>query len=263
MCPLGGSNEYAGPSGGAYRYEYFKKIVKLEPIDMTWFKFDFSTLAEDKTDLLVALVAFLYVGLLDTKSTLFSMAEFAGMADPTTNDFEGSTAGFLVDGLATSIGACMGTSPITTYIESAPGIEVGGRAGVTAIVVGLWFLVSCFFAPISASIPPWATGPALILVGAMMMRSLTKIDWNNYGAAIPAFLTICLMPLTYSIAYGLIGGIVSWVIINGADRLLTKIFGAPADADADFAESSVEAPVEVNLVAENRPKKKQPKGPFA
>ena len=87
---------------------------------------------------------------------------------------------FVTDGLATSLGALMGTSPVTTYIESAPGIEAGGRTGLTAVFVSIFFLLSIFFAPILASIPPWATGPALILTGAMMMRGLTKVDWYVY-----------------------------------------------------------------------------------
>merc|ERR1712216_750935 len=144
------------------------------------------------------------------------MSKFAGLQDEEGN-FEGQTQAFIVDGLATSIGACMGTSPVTTYIESATGIEAGGRTGITAIVVGIYFAISIPFAPLLASIPPWATGPALILVGAMMMRGLTKIDWNDYNSAVPAFLTIILMPLTYSIAYGIIAGIVSWIVLKLAD----------------------------------------------
>ena len=100
----------------------------------------------------------------------------------------------------------MGTSPVTTYIESAPGLAEGGKTGLTAIVVSFYFLLSVFFAPLLASVPPWATGPALIIVGAMMMRGVVEIDWDNHAEAIPAFVTIALMPLTYSIAYGIIGG---------------------------------------------------------
>jgi len=149
------------------------------------------------------------------------MSKFAGLQDE-EGDFEGQTQAFVVDGVATSIGACMGTSPVTTYIESAPGIEAGGRTGVTAIVVGCYFGISIFFAPILASVPPWATGPALILVGAMMMRGLVDIDWDDYGSAIPAFLTMILMPLTYSIAYGMIAGISSWIIIYVSDMCITE-----------------------------------------
>lgn len=174
------------------------------------------------------------------------MAEFAGLLDKEGN-FPGQMAAFIVDGAATSFGSFMGVSPVTTYIESAPGIEAGGRTGLTAIIVGLYFLISIFFAPLLASVPPWATGPALVIVGAMMMRGLTKIDWTNYGEAIPAFLTIVIMPLTYSIAYGIIAGIGSYIVIN-IDSLIAKVLGkkdpappveAPAKADEPAGEGQI------------------------
>jgi len=198
VYPLGGGGALGG---GAYRFEYFKKVAKVEPINMAGGQMDFSW---NQGGLGIALFTFLYVDLLDTTGTLFAMAKFAKLIDPATGDFEGSTKAFMVDAVSTSLGALMGTSPVTTYIESAPGIEEGGRTGVTAIVVSFYFLLSIFFAPLLASVPPWATGPALIIVGAMMMKGLVDIDWNNYGEAIPAFVTIALMPLTYSIAYGII-----------------------------------------------------------
>ena len=175
------------------------------------------------------------------------MAEFAGLLDKEGN-FPGQMAAFIVDGAATSFGSFMGVSPVTTYIESAPGIEAGGRTGLTAIIVGFYFLISIFFAPLLASVPPWATGPALVIVGAMMMRGLTKIDWTNYGEAIPAFLTIVIMPLTYSIAYGIIAGIGSYLVINGIDFLIAKILPkkdpappveAPAKADEPAGEGQI------------------------
>jgi len=118
-----------------------------------------------------------------------------------------------VDGFATTMGAVFGTSPVTTYIESAPGILEGGRTGLTAVFVSLWFFLATFFAPILASIPAWCTGSALIIVGAMMMKGLTKINWEDPQESIPAFLTIIIMPFTYSIAYGLIVGILTWCIM--------------------------------------------------
>ena len=136
----------------------------------------------------------------------FSMAEYAGMVDENGN-FEGQTAAFCSDAVGTIFGSLLGTSSVTTYIESAAGIEEGGRTGLTAVVVALFFLLSLVFAPIFASIPPWATGPALIIIGSLMMKSVMKIDWNNTRHAIPAFVTIVTMPLTYSIAYGIIGGL--------------------------------------------------------
>ena len=103
-------------------------------------------------------------------STLYSMAKFAGLRDPITSDFENSTVAYCVDAFSISMGALMGTSPVTAFVESATGISEGGKTGIAAIVTGLMFLVSVFFAPIFASIPPWATGSALVIVGSLMIR---------------------------------------------------------------------------------------------
>lgn len=106
----------------------------------------------------------------DTTGTLYSMAKFAGLRDPVTLDFENSTIAYCVDAFSISMGALMGTSPVTAFIESATGISEGGKTGITAIVTGLAFFVSVFFAPIFASIPAWATGGALVIVGSLMIR---------------------------------------------------------------------------------------------
>lgn len=98
------------------------------------------------------------------------MAKFAGLRDPITSDFENSTVAYCVDAFSISMGALMGTSPVTAFVESATGISEGGKTGIAAIVTGLMFLVSVFFAPIFASIPPWATGSALVIVGSLMIR---------------------------------------------------------------------------------------------
>eukprot|EP00961_Rhodomonas_salina_P286726 3874538-Rhodomonas_salina.1 len=117
----------------------------------------------DGGNLALALFTFLYVDLLDTTGTLFAMAKFAGLVNPETGDFKNSTRAFMVDAVSTSIGAVLGTSPVTTLVESASGIEEGGRTGLAAVTVGCFFFISCFFAPLLASVPPWATGPALIV----------------------------------------------------------------------------------------------------
>jgi len=217
VYPQGGG---AGLGGGEYRWQYFKQLAKLEGIDKTAFNIDFEGLGT--IELWLALFTFLYVDLLDTTGTFFAMAEFAGFMDQ-KGDFEGQQAGFLMDGLATTVGALLGTSPVTTYIESASGIEAGGRTGLTSVTVGIMFLLSTFFAPLLASVPPWASGPALIIVGAMMMKGIKDIDWADYDAAIPAFLTIAVMPLTYSIAYGLIAGIGSFVALWLGEAALKQL----------------------------------------
>lgn len=167
----------------------------------------------------------LYVDILDTTGTLYSMAKFAGLRDPVTLDFEGSTIAYCVDAFSISMGALMGTSPVTAFIESATGISEGGKTGITAIVTGLMFLVSVFFAPIFASIPSWATGGALVIVGSLMIRNVVAINWDYIGDAVPAFLTIIIIPFTYNIAYGVIVGIISYVLINGIPFILRKISG--------------------------------------
>ncbi|KAK1763820.1 permease family-domain-containing protein [Phialemonium atrogriseum] len=163
----------------------------------------------------LALVTFLYVDILDCTGTLYGMARFANLIDPVTQDFEGSSVAYMVDALSISVGAVLGVPPVTAFVESGAGISEGGKTGLTSMVAGLCFFISIFFAPIFASIPPWATGCVLILVGAMMVRSVTEINWRYMGDAVPAFLTICLMPFTYSIANGLIGGICSYALLNG------------------------------------------------
>lgn len=120
---------------------------------------------------------------------------------------------FLADGFGIVIGATLGTSPLTVFAESAVGIREGGRTGICSLMVAIGFGISMFLSPIFASIPPYATGPALILVGAMMMEHSRYIDWNNIRQAAPAFLTMITMPLTYSIAYGVIAGLTTAIFL--------------------------------------------------
>ena len=141
-------------------------------------------------------------------------------------DFPKSRWAFASDALATMFGSLLGLSPVTSFIESGAGVEAGSRTGLTAVFCAFYFLLSIFFAPLIASIPPWATGGALIIVGALMSRSLADIKWHDITHAVTAFVTIMLMPLTYSIAYGLIGGIVSYVVMWSVFKLL-ECFGVP------------------------------------
>ena len=131
----------------------------------------------------------------------------------------------MVDSISISIGAILGTPPVTAFIESGAGIGEGGKTGLTAMTTGICFFISIFFAPIFASIPPWATGCVLILVGSMMVKSVVDINWKYLGDSIPAFVTIALMPFTYSIADGLIGGICTYIVINTVVWILEKVSG--------------------------------------
>lgn len=128
----------------------------------------------------------------------------------------------LVDALGTTAGALMGTSAVTTYVESATGVEEGGRTGLTAITIGVLFFIATFFSPVFIAVPTCATAPALIYVGYLMLGSIVKIDFSDITEAVPAFLTIALMPLTYSIGDGLTVGVLVYVVLNILNNIFTK-----------------------------------------
>ncbi|KAI0357089.1 hypothetical protein OH77DRAFT_127555 [Trametes cingulata] len=221
-------------------FDFFKQVVTFWPLKHVGNALDYNY-ANGKV--WYALVTFLYVDILDTTGTLYAMAKFAGLRDPVTLDFENSTIAYCVDAFSISMGALLGTSPVTAFIESSTGIAEGGKTGLTAITTGLMFFVCVFFAPIFASIPPWATGGALVVVGSYMIRNVREINWDYAGDAIPAFLTILIIPLSYNIAYGVIAGVFSYVIINGTAWLLMKVTrGRLAPPNLDIAEKWVIPP---------------------
>ncbi|TIC69709.1 hypothetical protein E3Q01_00328 [Wallemia mellicola] len=216
---------------GNKNFDFFKKVVTFRPIKQSAgvLNFDYS---DGHT--WIALISFLYVDLLDATGTLYSMARFAGVMNERTLDFENSTMAYTADGLSILIGSTMGSSPAVTFIESAAGIAEGGRTGITAITCSFLFFISIFFGPIFASFPSWATGSTLVIVGSLMAKNIVDINWGYLGDAIPAFLTVIVMPLSYNIAYGLIAGILSYVVINTIPaiiRKLTKNKISPPDYD--------------------------------
>jgi AGZA family xanthine/uracil permease-like MFS transporter len=156
---------------------------------------------------------FLFVDLFDNIGTLVAVTERAGLIAP-DHTIPRLNRIFFADASATIVGSLAGTSTVTSYIESAAGVAAGGRTGVTAIVTGLLFLVSLFVAPLIGAIPNFATAPALILVGGLMLTGLGKIDWTDPQIAIPAFLTIVTIPLTWSIADGLSFGLTSYALLQ-------------------------------------------------
>ncbi|KPM38663.1 putative xanthine/uracil permease [Neonectria ditissima] len=198
---------------GDSSFDFFKQVVDFHEIKMTLNVLDWDV-GKYKGQFGLALITFLYVDILDCTGTLYGMARFANLIDPVTQDFEGSSAAYMVDALSISIGAVLGVPPVTAFVESGAGISEGGKTGLSAMVAGICFFISIFFAPIFASIPPWATGCVLILVGSLMASSVVDVNWKYLGDAVPAFLTIALMPFTYSIADGLIGGICTFILIN-------------------------------------------------
>ncbi|KAI9026469.1 permease family-domain-containing protein [Phycomyces nitens] len=212
---------------GDNQFNFFKKVVTVHPMKHILGKFDFSF---DNKDIWIALITFLYVDILDTTGTMYSMARYGGFTDK-AGDFEHSTWAFICDACCVTIGSCFGSSPCTAFVESGAGIAEGGRTGITAITVAFGFFISIFFAPIFASFPPWATGPALIVVGSMMTSSIRNINWDYPGDAIPAFITLAVMPLTYSVAYGIIGGILSYIVINGFVYIVDRLSGGRIKPD--------------------------------
>ncbi len=126
----------------------------------------------------------------------------------------GLSKAFMADAIGTTVGAALGTSTVTTFVESAAGVNVGGRSGLTSFVVAVCFLLSLFFAPLFLAIPSEATASALFLVGVMMVTDMSKIDFTKYLEAIPCFITIIFMPLAYSISDGILLGVISYVILH-------------------------------------------------
>ncbi|KAK9726741.1 hypothetical protein RND81_05G234300 [Saponaria officinalis] len=207
------------PIGDA-TYDYFTKIVDFHMIKSTLGAFDFTHF--NNSQVWVALITLLYVDVLATTGTLYTMAEIGGFIDE-NGSFEGEYVAYMVDASSTVVGSALGVSPIATYIESSAGIGEGGRTGLTAVIIGIYFLLSLFFTPLMTSVPPWAIGPALIMVGVLMMKVVKDIDWSDMKEAMPSFITMILMPLTYSISNGIIGGIGFYVALNLYDYGVSMI----------------------------------------
>lgn len=177
------------------------------------FQFDFGFIASHFLDFVVVVFAFLFVDVFDTLGTLIGCAAKADMLDE-EGKLPGIKGALLADAVGTTLGACLGTSTITTFVESSSGISEGGRTGMTAVVTGVLFLVSLFLAPLFLTIPSFATAPALIVVGFLMMQQVKNIDWDDMVEAIPCFVTITMMGLAYSISEGIAFGIISYVVLH-------------------------------------------------
>lgn len=162
--------------------------------------------------IIAVVFTFLFVDFFDSAGTLIGLTDKAGMLDDEGN-IVAPRAAFSADGAATAVGAALGTSTTTTYIESAAGVEEGGRTGLTGLVVAGLFLLGMMFSPLAAAIPQVATSAALIVIGAMMMTGAVKVDWTNYRMAIPALLAILGMPFTFSITFGIALGIVGHTVL--------------------------------------------------
>lgn len=164
-------------------------------------------------DMLVVVFTFLFIDIFDTIGTLIGVCTKANLVDKDGN-IHRITPAFMADAIATTAGAMLGTSTTTTYVESAAGVDQGGRSGLTAFAVACCFAVTLFFSPLFLSIPSSATAPVLILVGLLMIEPIKKIPFNEFTESIPAFICIIMMPLTYSISHGILLGMISYVAIN-------------------------------------------------
>ena len=175
------------------------------------FQFDFSQVFT--IDMLVVLFTFLFVDMFDTVGTLIGVSTKAGIINK-DGSIPNAKAALFADAIGTTVGACMGTSTVTTYVESAAGVAEGGRTGMTAFTTAILFLLALFVSPLFLMIPGAATAPALVLVGLFMMSPIIHIDFEDYTEAIPAFLTIIMMPLAYSIADGIMFGMLGYVALK-------------------------------------------------
>ena len=190
----------------------FDGIVSTPPsIEPIFWQFEWHNIFTK--EMIVVVFTFLFVDMFDTIGTLVGVTTKAGMMDK-NGKIPHLKQAFMVDAIGTTAGAMLGTSTITTFVESASGVGEGGRSGLTSFVTAVCFLLSLFLAPFFLSVPGAATAPVLILVGLMMMSSVLKVDFTDYSEAIPAFICIIFMPLAYSISDGIVLGMISYVLIN-------------------------------------------------
>ena len=203
------------PDPEAGFYSLFPSGIISMPASMapTFFKMDFGYISENFLNFVVIMFAFLFVDVFDTLGTLIGCATKGNMLDE-NGRLPGIKGALLADAIGTTVGAICGTSTISTFVESASGIAEGGRTGLTAMVTGILFVLALFLSPIFLAIPSFATAPALIIVGFMMMQQVTKIDFDDLTEAIPTFIAIIAMPFMYSVSEGIAMGVISYVVLN-------------------------------------------------
>ncbi|MBQ9046455.1 MAG: NCS2 family permease [Solobacterium sp.] len=200
-------------------YSVIPSAIVSAPASMapTMFKFDFGFITSHFGDFIVMMFAFLFVDIFDTLGTVIGCASKAQMLDENGN-LPGIKGVLLADAIGTTLGACLGTSTVTTFVESSSGISEGGRTGMTSCVTGLLFLAALFLSPLFLTVPSFATAPALIVVGFLMMQQIKDIDWSDLIDAIPCFVTITMMGLAYSISDGIAFGIITYVVLHLATK---------------------------------------------
>lgn len=189
----------------------FSAGFSVPSIAPTLMKMDFSGLLS--FNFITIMLSFLFVDLFDTLGTLIGVASKADMLDK-EGRLPKIKGALLADAVATTAGAVLGTSTVTTFVESSSGVMAGGRTGLTAVTAAVLFLLSLFLSPIFLAIPSFATAPALIIVGFMMMGAVVRINFDDIGEAVPAFIAIFAMPFMYSISEGIALGVIAFVLIN-------------------------------------------------
>ena len=211
VCQLTGLYQI-NPEAGFYSLlPDFSNGISIPSLAPTFMKMDFSRVAS--LDFLVVMFAFLFVDMFDTLGTLIGVASKANMLDA-QGHLPRIRGALLSDSVGTAVGAVLGTSTTTTFVESASGVAEGGRTGLTAVVAAILFALSLFLSPIFLAIPSFATAPALIVVGFLMLTSILKVNFEDYTEAIPAYVAVIAMPFMYSISEGIAMGIISYVVIN-------------------------------------------------
>ncbi|NGT01927.1 NCS2 family permease [Clostridium perfringens] len=188
------------------------KIISMPPsIAPTFFKFDFHNIFS--LDMVIALFTLLFMDMFDTIGTLVGVATKAKMLDK-DGKVPNIKKALFSDAVGTTLGSCLGTSTVSTFVESASGVAEGGRTGLTAVSTAFMFFLALFFAPLFAVITPAVTASALVLVGLFMIEPIKEIDLHDFTEAIPAFLTIIMMPFAYSISDGIVFGVISYIILK-------------------------------------------------
>ena len=201
------------PATGAAITTLPESVVSMpDSISPIFCKFEWSHVLS--LDMLVVVFTFLFIDMFDTMGTIIGVHQGAGLIKKGGDEIPGVEKMFLADSIATVAGACLGTSTTTTYVESAAGVGEGGRTGLTALSTAICFVLALLFSPVFLAIPGAATAPALIIVGVMMMPSVKTIHWEDYCKSIPAFITIIMMPLAYSISDGILLGVISYVLCH-------------------------------------------------
>ena len=213
ICQLTGIYQ-VNPDAGFYSLIPSWSSFDITAISTTFGQcFNFEAMNFNLVDFIIIMLSFLFVDMFDTLGTLIGVANKADMLDKDGN-LPRIKGALLADSVATSVGAVLGTSTTTTFVESSSGVAEGGRTGLSSVVTGVLFLLSLFLAPVFTTIPSFATAPALIFVGFLMISAVVEINFSNLTEYIPAYLCLLSMPLTYSISEGISVGIISYVVIN-------------------------------------------------